>query len=90
VQLQGAIGVARFFWYLGPLITVAAPNRNFKLKKLQLCIEFPCIWLSHLKHGRGKLYIVIYDYFAVRFAAPWTVLPGTVVPLASSPSHASA
>jgi hypothetical protein len=38
--------IARFFWCLGQVITIAAPNRNYELQKLKIkiasiyCISF--------------------------------------------------
>lgn len=70
-QLVLLIKVQLGFWNLIWVVTMAAPNRHYELKKLQLFIKFTFIGHTNLKFGECKKKRLIWN---IHFAAPWTLL----------------
>jgi hypothetical protein len=59
------------FWCLGPVITMAAPNRKDYFKKLQLIIKYSIILRHNFKIVEDKKYffkfkLLFFPHFAAR------------------------
>jgi len=79
--MQQGRGMARIFWRPGPLLTMATPNINYKLKKKkQLFVKFPHFQLRNDKSDESRDAIFYLNIcFVNQVAAPSTVLPRTAM-----------
>jgi hypothetical protein len=68
---------------------VAAPDGNYELKKSQLFIEFPLIFISILKtvDRRKTTFFIQIIHSAAHFAAHGLCCPGGQPPLAHPPPN---
>lgn len=66
-SINGAVpsGVARF-WSPGRVVTFAAPNRNWDLKKSHLSLNFPLIWLNNSQFVDGRKSNFLFDFPPLR------------------------